>query len=342
MLTEIKRIQDILTIFLGQPKNDVTEDGQIQFNCPRCAERKGYSETGKYNLECNIIKQVFQCWSCCSEDSEMKGPLIKLIKKYGGKDLVKEYKEAIKDLMESKYYSIDLFNISSIKDNNDYGNNGLKLPDTFTKIGDITQLKNKKLKEYLEKRKIDQTIIDKYNLGYTTYNEEKPSLRSRLIIPSYDETGDLNYWVGRDFTGYDKRMKYWNANTDKQKVLYQESHINWYGDIVLVEGAIDALYYNGNVIGLLGKSLSKHSETYQKIYNRAKSKIIICLDGDTDIIETKRLYNLLNRGKLRGKIWYIRMDKYKDFGELYENEGKEGIMELLKTKKQFSEIELLF
>ena len=37
-----------------------------------------------------------------------------------------------------------------------------------------------------------------------------------------------------------------------------------------------------------------------------------------------------------------RMDKYKDFGEVYENEGKEGLMELLKTKKQFSEIELLF
>ena len=38
----------------------------------------------------------------------------------------------------------------------------------------------------------------------------------------------------------------------------------------------------------------------------------------------------------------MRMDKYKDFGELYENEGKEGIMNAVKNKKQFSEIELLY
>ena len=338
MIGELKRIQDILTSFLGEPKHDASDDGQIQYNCPRCAERKGRHETGKFNLECNIIKQVFQCWSCCSEDSEMKGPLIKLISKYGGSELVKEYKSIIKEIQESKYYNIDLFNF---KDVNDTFTNELSLPKTFTKI-DIEKLRVKRLKDYLNSRKITQDIIDRYNIGYTTYDEEKPTMRNRIIIPSYDEAGELNYWVGRDFTCNSKRVKYWNSNTDKQKVLFQEKQINWYGDIVLVEGAIDALLYNGNVIGLLGKSLSKNSETYRKIYEKAKSKIIICLDADTEIVETKRLYNLLNRGRLRNRIWYIRMDKYKDFGEVYENEGKEGLMELLKTKKQFSEIELLF
>lgn len=338
MLSEIKRIQELLISFLGEPKHEAGEDGQLQFNCPRCADLKGHNEYGKFNLECNIVKQVYQCWSCCNTDSEMKGPLIKLIAKYGGKELVKEYKQIINEIIESKYYDIELFkNVN----NGFIDEESIVLPKTFTKIN-LSTLKNKRLKDYLEKRKITQDIIDNYNLGYTTYNEEKPSMRSRLIIPSYNDIGELNYWVGRDFTGFDKRMKYWNSNTNKQKILYQESHINWYGDIILVEGAIDALYYNGNVIGLLGKSLSKDSETYRKIYEKARGKIIICLDGDTDIVETKKLYNLLNAGRLRGKIWYIRMNKYKDFGELYENEGKEGIINVVKNKKQFSEIELLF
>lgn len=338
MISELKKLQDLLISFLGEPKHESGEDGQLQFNCPRCAENKGHNEYGKYNLECNIVKQVFQCWSCCNVDTEMRGPLIKLIAKYGGKELVKEYKEIINEIIESKYYDISLFkNVNGTSIDDDI----LLLPKTFTKIN-LDTLRNKRLKEYLEKRKITQDIIDRYNLGYTTYNEEKPSMRGRLIIPSYNDIGDLNYWVGRDFTGYPKRMKYWNSNTNKQNILYQESHINWYGDIILVEGAIDALYYNGNVIGLLGKSLSKNSETYRKIYEKSKGKIIICLDGDTDIIETKKLYNLLNIGRLRGRIWYIRMDKYKDFGELYENEGKEGIINAVKNKKQFSEIELLY
>ena len=34
--------------------------------------------------------------------------------------------------------------------------------------------------------------------------------------------------------------------------------------------------------------------------------------------------------------------KYKDMSELYEHEGKKGVIELLKKQKQYSEIDLIF
>ena len=46
--------------------------------------------------------------------------------------------------------------------------------------------------------------------------------------------------------------------------------------------------------------------------------------------------------KLKGKIKYIRLTDYKDFGEVYEKDGKHGIINAIRTAKVFEEIDLLF
>ena len=86
--------------------------------------------------------------------------------------------------------------------------------------------------------------------------------------------------------------------------------------------------------------LNQNSKLYKTIFEKANAKIIICLDSDTSIEETKKIYKILNRGRLRGKIYYIRLDKHKDFGEVYETEGKKGMINLFKNTKQFTEFEL--
>jgi hypothetical protein len=189
-------------------------------------------------------------------------------------------------------------------------------------------------------------MINFYNIGYTTWDEEKWQDRDRIIIPSYNIEGDLNYWIGRDFINnkQSKKTKYKNCDADKNKILFQEDKIQWNDDIVLVEGGLDCLYYP-NSIALLGKVLKKDTEIYKQLYEKANANIIICLDGDTNINETKRIYNLLNIGRLRNKIWYVRLETdelpWKDFGEAYQEGEKENIIKIMKSKKQFSEIDLL-
>ena len=49
--------------------------------------------------------------------------------------------------------------------------------------------------------------------------------------------------------------------------------------------------------------------------------------------------------KINMYCWYIRLGEknlpYKDFAEIYENDGKYGVINAFKNKKQFSEFELL-
>lgn len=336
---ELKRVYDILVLILGESKQGEfsTSNSQYQFDCPIARDENGGIPDGKKNLEISLEKGKFHCWC-----HDYAGNISRLIKKWGTNELVKEYFDIVKSIKETRYYDLELFKDTG-EDLGYY--NMLKLPLTYKKI-DLKTCKNKKLIEYLEQRKITQDIIDFYNIGYTTWDEEKWQDKNRIIIPSYDSEGDLNYWVGRDFVNNkeSKKTKYKNCDADKKKIIFQESKIQWNNDIILVEGALDGLFYP-NTIALLGKVLKKDNEIYRQLIEKANANITICLDGDTTIEETKKIYMLLNQGRLRNKIWYIDLkndSKYKDFGEIYENEGKEGIIEIYKKRKQFSEIELTF
>lgn len=331
------KIYQILEEILGKSKQGEYDRNvdQYQFNCPCCAENNGGIPDNKYNLEVNLKIGKYNCWKCSDTDGT-KGNIRFLIKKWGSPMQYKRYKEEIQFLVRSKLYDINLYsNVYSKEEDNI-----VTLPKTFTKIV-INECTNKKLLSYLSERKIDQTIVNKFNLGYTTWDEDEKDLRNRIIIPSYDEYGDLNYWVGRDFTGFHKKMKYKNCDYNKKDIVFQESKINWDFDIILCEGAIDCLYpVNG--ISLLGKTLHKDSELFKVLHNKANGNIIIVLDADTDIFETKSIYKLLDFGRLKDKVWYVRLNKMKDFGELYEKYGKKGIINAIRHKQQFNELELLF
>ena len=339
-----QNIYNILVEILGESKqgyySDTTE--QYQFDCCRCAEENGGIPDGKHNLEILLSPTKglkYHCWKCGDTDN-MRGNLGTLIKRYGNLSLYNDYKNEVNNIKNSRLYDINLFSEDSSQESRE---TFLKLPKTYKKI-DLNTLNDYRLKKYLSSRKITQEIIDRYNIGYTEWNDEDWTMRNRIIVPSYDSFGDLNFYVGRDFTGK-AILKYKNCDADKLDMVFQESLIDWDSNVYLVEGVFDALTAP-NFISLLGKSLVRDSRLYYSLLKKTNGKIVICLDGDTNIDETKKIYSMLNFGRLRNKIWYIRLGEgdipYKDFGELYEAEGKDGIIRAIRSMKQFDEIELIF
>lgn len=328
-----RRQYNILKSFLDESKQGGYQNGveQYQFCCPSCADDNGGKPDGKFNLEVNFVLGKCHCWKC-----DIKGRLNHIIKKYGGESLASDYLEDIKMILSTQMYQLHRYDdlVKLINEEE------IKLPKTFTPIGDITSLRNGKLKTFLETRHITQEMVDKYHIGYTKWDGEEKNVRSRIIVPSYDKNSNLTYWTGRDFTGYEGRQKYLNVKADRKKIVFNEGLIEWDGDIVLVEGIIDSLVYP-NCIPLMGKQLYSDSRLYDMLTKHSQGHIIICLDSDTDISETKRIYRLLNKGRLKGHIRYIRMDRFKDFGEIFEKEGKQGLINILAQSKQFTEFELL-
>ena len=116
--------------------------------------------------------------------------------------------------------------------------------------------------------------------------------------------------------------------------MFQEELIDTDADIILVEGALDCIY-GPNTISMLGKSLSQDSALFKFLVERANARVILCLDNDTTEEESLKICRIFNPTRLAGRIWYILMDEYKDFGEAFEKDGVKGIVKVLRTAKKY-------
>lgn len=327
-------ITSLLSSFLGEPKyNDGSP--QVQFNCPCCAERKCVDSDGKYNLECNVEKGVYQCWVCGDTDG-MKGKISDLIKKYGNRQILDEYRVLIKDIKESTKFA--LFENNSFVD--DFIDNYIevKLPYGAKRIKkDVEDAQE--AYNYLVKRGLNDYFINTYNLCYTSNENKNPIMNNRIIIPSYNKYGDLNYWVARDYTGKSK-LRYKNPKIEKKRFIFNEKMINWYDNITLVEGVFDHMVVP-NSIPLLGKTLGSDYAVYESLEKYAKCDINIFLDDDASKNAIK-LYKFLNKGRLRDRIKLIIPPEGHDASSIYEKYGQEGIVKLLRNAETVDEYDMQF
>ena len=326
---------------LGESKNGFDERTmQYQFPCPRCIERDGNNEARKYNLEINIQRGVFQCWKCSSMDDDMHGSIVKLIRLYGNEKLLNEYKQVIRSIRESELYKLNFnendFNIdTSIIEKEE-----LKFPQSFKKFNENGHNDYRALK-YLQDRGIGWDIIKDYNIGYTTYQEENKKGSYRIIIPSYNALGELNYWVGRDYLPEDKkspykRLKYDNPKVEKKDIIFNEEKIQWDANVTLVEGPFDHIVVP-NSVPLLGKVLTPEFNLYWKLVSNCNASINVWLDSDA-LDSAITLYKLLNHGRMYGKINLIPTEKKEDPSSIYQKYGKKGIISHLANSVKIDEV----
>ena len=336
MEAELNKIYSILESFLGESKSGFDgKNMQLQFPCPNCVEKYGKAEERKFNLEINLSKQLFHCWKCADEGDEMHGSILKLIKLYGNEQLLKEYKEAIHSLRESKLYKLNFSDDDFNIDTKSVEIEDLKLPSSFKYIRKDKPLP-KDVAKYLNSRGIGWDIIERYSMGYTEYTKDSFMPSYRIYIPSYDKYGDLNYWTGRDYLNRDKVVKYYNPKVERKNVIFNEEKVQWDADITLVEGPFDHIVVP-NSIPLLGKVLNKEFKLYWEIVKNAKGNVNIWLDDDA-FDSIKAIYKELNHGDLYNKIRFIKTDLGKDPSEIYEKYGYKGIVECLRTTQKIEEV----
>ena len=148
----------------------------------------------------------------------------------------------------------------------------VQLPKEFKPLYKPTNsFKYKHALNYLLGRGLRAEDIVKYNIGYC----EEGEYRDKIIIPSYDERGKLNFFVGRSF--YQTQYKHKNPKVSKDIVGF-ELLVNWDTPLVLCEGAFDAIAIRRNAIPLFGKSIQ--SELEKKIIGNSVKKLYIVLDSD--------------------------------------------------------------
>jgi DNA primase len=287
MSDDIEILVDLLREVLGDEHLHYESKGQISFDCPVCDD-----ERHKGNLEINYFSHVYKCWSC-GDTEGTHGPLGKLFDKYGNKSQKKVYKVLQPEEFKPK----------------EVRKEKLRLPNEFKLFKDVSESHpiRRQAFTYLVNRGITNEIIEKYKIGFCSNGE----FGGRVIVPSYTESGELNYFIARSWIP-NTRAKYKNPEAEKDKIIFNESLINWNQDIFLVEGVFDG-FFLPNSIPMLGKHMSE--KLFDTIYQRAMGNIIISLDGDAWSNAVK-LYHELNGGGLYGKIKILKLPEDKDVCDL--------------------------
>ena len=279
------------------------KNGEHAFHCPFCNHHKK-------KLQVNLDTQKWHCWVCNAGGYKI-GILLRKIN--APKNIVTEVLKLLKD-----YYGVSRekeeeteFNVTLPKE---YQPLWIKSEDPVYKNAI----------HYLRRRMIGPIDILRYSMGFCSSG----GYSNRIIIPSYDKDGKLNYFVARDIFPNSK-FKYKNPPMSKDMIGF-EMYINWDEPIVLCEGVFDAIAIRNNAIPLLGKFLSK--TLLRKLAGKKPRKVYVALDTDAKKDSLKLVKFLIDSGI---KTYLLEMNG-KDPSEI----GFKRFRNIIKntTQSKFSDI----
>lgn len=242
----LHQIVSILDVALGQSKQFA--NNEFYYFCPFCHHYKP-------KFAVNVDKRMWQCWKCGTRG----GNLVVLLRRIGApKDQIHQLRTLLQEY-EPKQKSTDT--------------PSLVLPFEYKPFHiPLKTLEYRHALHYVLQRGVTPFDILRYQIGFCDEGE----FRGRIIVPSFDADGALNFFAGRAY--YEPSSAPHKLPGVSKNVVGFEFHVNWDYPIVLIEGAFDAIAVKRNAIPLFGKTPSKKLQ--EKIIREGVSDVYLALDND--------------------------------------------------------------
>ena len=281
------------------------------YHCPYCGHHKK-------KMSINFSNGYWKCWVC---DTRGKN-IYRIVRKFGNYQQRQKYRElqGLVDLTDFEEMFKEYNNIQEKQI--------LEMPKGFVSLcNKDLPMDSTDAFRYLSSRGIGRREILKWKIGYC----KEGRYAGRIIIPSFDVEGDLNYFIARSYVGHTRRYLNPPANRD---LVFNELNIDWDEPIVLVEGVFDAIAAGGNAIPILGSTLREDSRLFQAIALH-DTPVYMALDHDAEkkaewIIKSMLRYDL--------EVHKVPIDE-EDVGEMGNKEFKQrlGSSRQIKSDMYFFE-----
>ena len=223
--------------------------------CPICAS----SDPTKKKLAIRTTDDANHCWTCGWKSRS----LLPLLRKYCTQDQVDYYKQLL------GIYNDFIF----VEEEEE---KKIELPKDFCllTLGNARDPDVKALWRYVYDRGLDEKDAWYFKFGFS--NEQR--WKRRILMPSFDKLGRLNYFVARAIDS-NRKPKYDNPDVDKNPIVFNEINIDWSKRIVLCEGPFDLVKCPENSTAMLGSDLDERHELFNKVLFH-NTPVALALDGD--------------------------------------------------------------
>jgi len=305
----------IETVFgKGVPSNG---GKNISVICPIC--RSNHDESySKKKLVIRTDNGINHCWVCGFKSKN----LVFLIKTF----YTSHYKEYLEKF-------VDVSNLlSNVDEDATEYVAPLILPEESKLIVENykTNYYAKRYFEYLKTR----NISSEEDLWYWKflYTSKDKAYWNRIIVPSFDANGKLNYYTGRRIKE-NIFTKYKNPYVVRESIIFNEINVNWNEPLVIVEGVFDLIKCTRNATAILGSDLNINYSLFQNIVVN-ETPVVLALDPDVKEKSIKLAKSLLDYNI---DVYMIDIPYDKDVGDLH----KEQFLELYNKKQKITKQDLL-
>lgn len=263
-----ERLRFIESVF--GPGRLYTNGKNFDVRCPICAPR----DASKKKLSIKVEDDRQHCWTC----GWKAATLAALIYKYGTREQFQEYCEEYMPKRARR-------TLDGIEPSHEI-RKITQLPEDFVLLP-FASLKDPDVRmtwSYLQRRGIDARDVWYYKFGVS--NDFR--WRRRVIMPSFDVSGKLNFYIGRNVDDTCRRPRYDNPDDDKRQIIFNEINIDWSKRLVICEGPFDAVKCGKNTVPLLGSDLNEESLLFSHILS-SNTPIALALDADMWLTKTPKL-----------------------------------------------------
>ena len=269
-------------------------NGEHLFQCPYCNHHKN-----KFSV--NIEKNVYKCWIC---DARGKN-IFRVIRKFGDFKQQERWKELSgnrEDLSQINF----LFEAQNKEQKSE---EILEMPDGFRSLTRSSgNRSHKKALNYLLSRGIDKADILKWKMGFC----DSGQFKGRIIIPSFNRDGNLNYFIARTYAENYKR--YLNPSVSRD-IVFNELYVDFNEEVTIVEGVFDAIKAK-NSIPILGSTIRETSKLFVRIVEN-DTPVLLALDPDAKK-KTEAIKKLFLKYGI--EVRQVRYEDMRDLGEMSKRE----------------------
>lgn len=240
-------------------KGRISANGiNFDVRCPMCAP----SDPSKKKLSIRTDTSANHCWVCGWKSRT----IVPLLRKYGSATQLSTFKELF-GIADNQIHLVTGDKQEEEK---------LVLPKDFhlLTLANTSDPDVKAAWRYVLGRGLTEKDAWYFKFGLSS----EPKWHRRIIMPSFDAEGNLNYFVARAIDK-NKKPKYDNPHVDHREVVFNEINIDWTKRLTVVEGPFDMTKCPENTTALLGSDFSEQHELFNRILLN-NTPIALAMDGD--------------------------------------------------------------
>lgn len=281
----------------------LSRDGvNIAVKCPEpsCAS----NVQGKRKFSIKMDTDQAQCWVC---GLKTHSSLVPILRKFCTPDQIHEYIEKYLPVQGRKKFSESDISGESVEQLIDF-------PEDFRLLALEKDSKDPDAKSainYLRKRGLTDRDLWFYKFGIS----DDPKFRRRVIMPSFDRDGYINFYTAR---GTDQKVfpKYVVPPSDKVAIVFNECNIDWKEELTIVEGPFDLVKCNQNATCIQGSGLTEDYVLFWKIVQN-KTPVLLALDKDAQK-KSHKFAKLLSEYGIAVRV--LDLGNFEDVGEMSNKE----------------------